>query len=622
MLTRRLWFWVALIAGSGLVTSSLRAQEPAGQKQILAEFNQAVRATEKYLGGQKLSDAAQQASAAAKALKKLSQQEVDPRLQRLLAPLVKDLRNAYAVLELEGFSLPPFPELGDDKPGTPQPDTPGEGVSFTKQIAPILVAKCGRCHIDDAKGRVSMVNYAALMRGSPTDGVIVQPGDGTGSRIVEVIESGDMPRGGKVSGEELQRIVKWIAAGAKFDGETDMPLKQLTGATTGEQPTIEVVEATGKESVRFALEIAPVLIERCAGCHGTNQPRADFTVATFSRMLRGGDSGAVVMPGKPAESLLVKKLKGTAGERMPLRKPPLPADVIAKIETWIAEGAKFDGDSAELPIQRIAALARARFLSPEELSKERAEQAKQIWHLAIPDAQANWDETERFIVGGNVTGSKLAAIGATAEEQADRALRALKVKGETILKGKIVIYVTAQRFDYSEFGTMVEKRPLPRSWRGHWVYDVVNPYILVVNPKPNDDYTAEALLAQSIASMYVAARGEGAVPRWLAEGTGRAIAADAFKDDARIAAWEDDFQQLLERISKPDDFLTGKLSPEDTDTASQSFVEFLMTGGSRFTRLIEALDSGAEIDRAMQASFGGTARQLAPNWARYAVKQR
>ena len=38
---------------------------------------------------------------------------------------------------------------------------------------------------------------------------------------------------------------------------------------------------------------------------------------------------------------MIKKLKGQAGERMPLRQPPLSNEVIAKIEKWIADGAKF-----------------------------------------------------------------------------------------------------------------------------------------------------------------------------------------------------------------------------------------------------------------------------------------
>ncbi len=63
-----------------------------------------------------------------------------------------------------------------------------------------------------------MASYAQLIKGGK-DGIVVQPGNGKGSRLYEVIESGDMPRGdGKVLPEELTLLVRWIDEGATFDG--------------------------------------------------------------------------------------------------------------------------------------------------------------------------------------------------------------------------------------------------------------------------------------------------------------------------------------------------------------------------------------------------------------------
>jgi hypothetical protein len=51
-----------------------------------------------------------------------------------------------------------------------------------------------------------------------------------------------------------------------------------------------------------------------------------------------------VQPGDPDASYLVQKLEGTAqvGARMPLDQPPLPAETIAVIRQWIADGAQND----------------------------------------------------------------------------------------------------------------------------------------------------------------------------------------------------------------------------------------------------------------------------------------
>ena len=72
-------------------------------------------------------------------------------------------------------------------------------------------------------------------------------------------------------------------------------------------------------------------------------------------MLKGGDSGPAIIPGKPADSLIVQMIVGEKPE-MPRQAEPLPKTQIDLITRWIAEGAKNDtpeglGDifSAEKP---------------------------------------------------------------------------------------------------------------------------------------------------------------------------------------------------------------------------------------------------------------------------------
>ena len=57
-----------------------------------------------------------------------------------------------------------------------------------------------------------------------------------------------------------------------------------------------------------------------------------------------------VAPGNPDASYLIQKLEGTAavGARMPLGQPALPADTIAVIRQWIANGAQNDGAAANM----------------------------------------------------------------------------------------------------------------------------------------------------------------------------------------------------------------------------------------------------------------------------------
>ena len=126
------------------------------------------------------------------------------RLYDELLPAMKRIERARTLLEFEGISLPSFtrpkrPEEAPAKvepgtrptPGKPQP-APADGLSFTKAVAPILSARCGRCHASDSKGGFSLATYAALMKGPP-EGVVIFAGDTVGSRLIETIETGDMP---------------------------------------------------------------------------------------------------------------------------------------------------------------------------------------------------------------------------------------------------------------------------------------------------------------------------------------------------------------------------------------------------------------------------------------------
>ena len=92
-------------------------------------------------------------------------------------------------------------------------------------------------------------------------------------------------------------------------------------------------------------------------------------VTTFAGLLKGGDSGNAIQPGGGAKSLLVRKLKGTAGDRMPRGKPPLSDAVIAQFEKWINEGAHFDGHNANATMQRVADVYRVRTSTHEQLSR-------------------------------------------------------------------------------------------------------------------------------------------------------------------------------------------------------------------------------------------------------------
>ncbi|MDX1982058.1 MAG: DUF1549 and DUF1553 domain-containing protein [Bryobacteraceae bacterium] len=108
-------------------------------------------------------------------------------------------------------------------------------VSYSRQVRPILEAKCRLCHGEtNPSGRVSLSAHRGVA-------AIVKPGDPAGSVLLQAI-SGNPPRmpkaGPRVSAAEAGLIRQWIAQGAKDDSSGEDPrwwsLRPLKPAGAGD----------------------------------------------------------------------------------------------------------------------------------------------------------------------------------------------------------------------------------------------------------------------------------------------------------------------------------------------------------------------------------------------------
>ena len=87
----------------------------------------------------------------------------------------------------------------------------------------------------------------------------------------------------------------------------------------------------------FEIHVRPVLVTKCIQCHGDEKQEGGLRLTRREELLKGGESGPALMPGKPAESLIVEAIH-YAGLEMPPEEP-LSAKEIASIEDWIKDGA-------------------------------------------------------------------------------------------------------------------------------------------------------------------------------------------------------------------------------------------------------------------------------------------
>ena len=88
----------------------------------------------------------------------------------------------------------------------------------------------------------------------------------------------------------------------------------------------------------FEKEVRPLLVEKCQSCHGEKKTGGGLKLTSRDEVLKGGDSGPAVVPGKPAESLLIKAVNQAGDLKMP-RKGKLSAKEIETLTRWVQRGA-------------------------------------------------------------------------------------------------------------------------------------------------------------------------------------------------------------------------------------------------------------------------------------------
>jgi nitrate/TMAO reductase-like tetraheme cytochrome c subunit len=116
--------------------------------------------------------------------------------------------------EYAGFDAPALrPIILASLPPTPTPMPVGEGpLTYEDSIGPLLVARCGACHGENAPLGLNLLTYTDAMAGS-VNGPVIVPENSESSVLVQV-QSGEQPHFGQLSPDELQLVIDWIHAGA------------------------------------------------------------------------------------------------------------------------------------------------------------------------------------------------------------------------------------------------------------------------------------------------------------------------------------------------------------------------------------------------------------------------
>jgi cytochrome c553 len=612
-----------MLTGAAWETAALAAPLTAAQKKELNDIRTDVGKVASLVSRKKIDEAEEALKDAEGRLDKLVQEADPPETDPLLRAVKRAIETQRNILA----------KATGGKTGPP-------AVSFAEDVAPILSDKCLGCHgANNPRAGLRMDTFASMEIGGRSGRVLV-PGNPRVSLLFQKITALDpqarMPQNAPpLSEKEILTIANWIAAGAQFDGtEKNVALSLLAKNPALAREKIEIVKATGNEKVSFVRDIAPTFVNTCGNCHGGNNPRGGLSLATFERVMAGGESGKVIVPGNVEGSRMFQLLSdGTMPQGNQAR---ITRKWYADLQTWIKEGAKYDGSDPRRPLRdliptpeqlRAEELAK---LTPEGWLEKRKKDSKDLWMQTFPQGgEPQMHATADFLVLGDVAPRRLEEVGGWAQNHAAVLRSMFNVKDEPLFKGKLAIFVFKDRFGYEEFNATIHRREVPREVVGHSDVTVAQDRAFAAVQDIGDDASPNSPgLHLSVVEHVTGAfleRSGGNIPDWLTRGTGLALAATkSASGNPYIASLRGLAGDALRRanLSDPADvFNDGQFSPADIGPIGYVLVDFLLKqggGAGPFGQLVKRFQAGDNPAQAIQAVYRNSPRQLGASFVQSA----
>ena len=120
----------------------------------------------------------------------------------------------------------------------------------------------------------------------------------------------------------------------------------------------------------FERNIRPVLAGTCFKCHGGERTAGKFRVDSRDALLKGGASGAAIVPGDPDQSLLVRALRRKDDVTAMPPDKALPAETVANFAAWVKSGARWPAATASFTSRRHWAFEPLQSVRPPDLPGE------------------------------------------------------------------------------------------------------------------------------------------------------------------------------------------------------------------------------------------------------------
>ncbi len=613
MKTQIAWFGLLVIVGLGYAGSSgLNAAVTAEHKKQITEITKEAAKASGLISKKDFDEAAKLLDDAEKKLKQIAKDADLKENDKLIAAPLKKITSARELLERKRPSVASAGGAG------------AAAGNFERDVAPILVARCLTCHgNDNPRANLRIDTFAGIVQGGDSGPLVVPGKPGDSPLVQRIIATGDerMPKNARpLAADEIKKITDWVASGAKFTGNNSTPLGQLKAtaevAAKADATPIQINKPTGNETVSFTRDIAPFMVNLCVNCHSGNDPRSGFSLETFEKLMKGGKSGRVVLPGNTKDS----RLWHLVGEQDPIKMPPAQALITAtnhsNLRKWIEEGAKFDSPDPKATLRSLVptdAELRARelaALSNDELAKRRKERANQLWTAALANDPPAAEESDAFLVMGNAGEPRIKQVVEWAGASADRLRKLFKVKDAAIWRGKLTVFVFKDRFSYAEFAQTNENVEIPADTKGHSRVsssgDEAYVCILDIGDSVTETSPGVRTLLMGLLAEGLLQRLPNRVPDWASKGTGLVLASQSDPKNPYFRGLTAGAHESLRSVDKPEElFANGTFSPADLPAVGYTLVTFMLkTGGEPyFVDFLSQLANGKKLDDALSGVY-------------------
>lgn len=213
----------------------------------------------------------------------------------------------------------------------------------------ILQKHCLDCHgAEVQQAGLDLSSWAGVARGGES-GPVVRWGDADASELVQRVRSGEMPPEGEtpLTPDERALLERWVVESVEPSAAIAHSAEVGQDASPQDGFTPSAVHGprgdADEEPTQSQAAALMVLRRHCIPCHGRHRQEAGLDLRTRASILRGGKSGAAIVPGQPEESRLVHQLR--AGQMPPRERlieasvKPVDPAAVELIAAWIAAGA-------------------------------------------------------------------------------------------------------------------------------------------------------------------------------------------------------------------------------------------------------------------------------------------